>query len=362
MEPKRPKSAPPEPQMYLEESYRRRERRTSGNEAMFPRHLMSLLSLESLTFQVQQAPYWSRREQQTREHLVQHAQQLHPYPHREKPSSRNEQQHMERRPAQRQYIPPPKREGWQQKQQQTHPKGQQHKHPQSRDRATQQTHPAQGTPYPRDVSTVGEGAQMAAENKATSMTSGSSEDWDDAIDDWTEGNQDNRELKPVLQQLCKQQLAEGTSEANGFITATVDETEPDSTSVSGSNSPARSVQSARSVFDEEDWVEGEDPLSQRSDLGSLQETTQPGPPNTQDYLMQSGNTTRQPATESRSRRNGTGARSRQSGGTNNFGGACHLCGQKGHKQTDCPSVNVNNGRREQKNGRKGGRGRRNNRW
>ncbi|XP_078696765.1 uncharacterized protein LOC144924881 isoform X13 [Branchiostoma floridae x Branchiostoma belcheri] len=209
---------------------------------------------------------------------------------------------------------------------------------------------------------------MAAENKATSMTSGSSEDWDDAIDDWTEGNQDNRELKdpmssqqPVLQQLCKQQLAEGTSEANGFITAT-DETEPDSTSVSGSNSPARSVQSARSVFDEEDWVEGEDPLSQRSDLGSLQEATQPGPPNTQDYLMQSGDTTRQPATESRSRRNGTGARSRQSGGTNNFGGACHLCGQKGHKQTDCPSVNVNNGRREQKNGRKGGRGRRNNRW
>ncbi|KAI8496023.1 Tudor domain containing 1 [Branchiostoma belcheri] len=209
---------------------------------------------------------------------------------------------------------------------------------------------------------------MAAENKATSMTSGSSEDWDDAIDDWTEGNQDNRELKdplssqqPVLQQLCKQQLAEGTSEANGFITAT-DETEPDSTSVSGSNSPARSVQSARSVFDEDDWVEGEDPLSQRSDLGSLQETTQPGPPNTQDYLMQSGDTTRQPATESRSRRNGTGARSRQSGGTNNFGGACHLCGQKGHKQTDCPSVNANNGRREQKNGRKGGRGRRNNRW
>ncbi|XP_078696683.1 uncharacterized protein LOC144924881 isoform X4 [Branchiostoma floridae x Branchiostoma belcheri] len=369
MEPKRPKSAPPEPQMYLEESYRRRERRTSGSEAMFPRHLMGLLSLESLTFQVQQAPYWSRREQQTREHLVQHAQQLHPYPHREKPSSRNEQQHMERRPAQRQYIPPPKREGWQQKQQQqTHPKGQQHKHPQSRERATQQTHPAQGTLYPRDVSTVGEGAQMAAENKATSMTSGSSEDWDDAIDDWTEGNQDNRELKdpmssqqPVLQQLCKQQLAEGTSEANGFITAT-DETEPDSTSVSGSNSPARSVQSARSVFDEEDWVEGEDPLSQRSDLGSLQEATQPGPPNTQDYLMQSGDTTRQPATESRSRRNGTGARSRQSGGTNNFGGACHLCGQKGHKQTDCPSVNVNNGRREQKNGRKGGRGRRNNRW
>ncbi|XP_078602850.1 uncharacterized protein LOC144876772 isoform X4 [Branchiostoma floridae x Branchiostoma japonicum] len=356
MEPMRSKSAPPGPQGYLESAFPGQQRRASGDQAWCPRHLMGLLGPHPLTFQVHEVPFWNQREQGTREHLVPQAhkeQRPHPYPRQEKPS-RSDQQHMERRPAQKQYIPPHLRHGWQQRQQQNPTKSQQHKQLQPPEKERQQTCPL-GTPCPRDLSTVGEGSQMIAENKA--MTSGSSEDWDDAIDDWTDGKTDKTQQEhPVVQEPDDKHLAEGTSDGSGITTAT-DETGADSRSVSGCSSPARSVQSVPSVFDEDDWVEGEDPLSQRADLGSQQEPTQPGPPNTQGYLMQSADTRRQPAVEPRPPgRNGTGAHPRRSGPNNNREG-CFRCGKKGHIRSDCPGVN---GRSVQKNGRKNGR--KSNQW